>query len=297
MADPFTGHGLGQPQARVVPATDCDVFSRKNTSSKEEFMNSWWSAIDAVARFSHVMEVAMVLFSCLSLAAIFFLRKSDRRLLDLFSEQDQKSTRRLKSVETAAGDIRKEMLDAQQERDILEERLKLKEAEFTKIRTALEEVKKKQAAAAQNLKDRNLGAENAADGAAEMTVMPTAPVTALSREQREQLVSLLDPGPKGDIDILSVIGDEKSYRLAKELEDVFNADGWTTNGVVQSAFSQVPDGIILSVNSKETAPSYASFIQRTLATVGFPITAAVNRKYREWSLTLVIGKPLEPPRQ
>jgi hypothetical protein len=257
------------------------------------FMNSWWSAIDAVARFSQLMEVAVVLFSGLSLAAIYFLRKSDRRLLELFSQQDLMSTRRLKSVETAAGDIRKEMLDAQQERDILEQRLRVKEAEFKKIHTALDAVKQKQAAAEKILKERNLGLGKVADGASETTVMPAAPVSALSREQREQLVALLDPGPKGDIDILAVMGEEKSYRLAKELEDIFSADGWTTNGVIQSAFSQIPEGLILSVQSKDTAPSYASFIQRTMATVGFPITAAVNRKYREWSLTLVVGRPSE----
>jgi hypothetical protein len=255
------------------------------------FMNSWWSAIDAVARFSQLMEVAVVLFSGLSLAAIYFLRKSDRRLLELFNQQDLMSTRRLKSVETAAGDIRKEMLDAQQERDILEQRLRVKEAEFKKIHTALDAVKQKQAAAEKILKERNLGLGKVADGASETTVMPAAPVSALSREQREQLVALLDPGPKGDIDILAVMGEEKSYRLAKELEDIFSADGWTTNGVIQSAFSQIPEGLILSVQSKDTAPSYASFIQRTMATVGFPITAAVNRKYREWSLTLVVGRP------
>jgi hypothetical protein len=257
-------------------------------------MNLWWNTIDAVARFSQLMEVGVVLFSGLTLGAIYFLRQSDLRLFKLFNDQDIISTRRIKSVETAAGDIRKEMLDAQQERDILEQRLKVKEAEFNKIRTALEAVKDKQKAVEKTIKERSLAADNACGDSSASAAMTAAPANALSTEQREQLVGLLDPGPKGDIDILSVIGDEKSHRLAKELEDIFSADGWTINGVIQSAFSQIPEGIILSVNSKETAPSYASFIQRTLTTIGFPITAAVNRKYREWSLTLVVGRSSEP---
>jgi hypothetical protein len=250
--------------------------------------------MDTVARLRQWIEVAAILLSGLSLTAIYFWRKSDRRLLTLFSEQDIQSTRRLKSVETAAGDIRKEMLDAQQERDILEQRLKVKEAEFNKIRASLEAVKQKQAAAEKILNARTHGAGKASGSPGEPAAIPAVPSSLLGRQIRDQLIALLDPGPKGDIDILAVIGDEKSYRLAKELEEIFNADGWTTNGVIQSAFSQPPEGIILSVNGKETAPSYASFIQRTLATAGFPVTAAVNRKYREWSLTLVVGSSAEP---
>ena len=59
---------------------------------------------------------------------------------------------------------------------------------------------------------------------------------------------------------------------AKQLEEVLTADGWKTNGVAQSAFSNPPKGLVLAVNSKDTAPSYASFLQRVFSTIGLEVS-------------------------
>jgi hypothetical protein len=207
-------------------------------------------------------------------------------MAELHSENFDSSSQRLKSIESAAEDIRKELLDAQQERDILIEKLKVKEVEYQKLHMAFDDVVKKNSNLRHSTKDSVLKGKTGEKSKQKLENSQSP----LTREQREQIIALLDPGPKGDVDILSIIGDDKSSMLANALNDIFKADGWTTKGVAQSAFSKVPEGIILSVHSKETAPSYASFIQRTMATIGFPVSAAVNSKYREWSLTLIVGK-------
>jgi hypothetical protein len=50
--------------------------------------------------------------------------------------------------------------------------------------------------------------------------------------------------------------------------------------------------VVLAVNNKETAPSYSSFLQRVLSTIGLAVSAKVDAKYREWSLTLIVGEGL-----
>ena len=85
------------------------------------------------------------------------------------------------------------------------------------------------------------------------------------------------------------MGDTLSESTANQLEDILSSDGWKTNGVAQSAFSNPPNGIVLAVNSKETAPSYASFLQRVFSTIGMEVSAKIDNKYREWSLTVIVG--------
>jgi len=247
---------------------------------------SLWNSIFGVTVLNHVLEIGICLGTFCCLTSIILLRRQDRHMAELHSENFDSSSQRLKSLESAAEDIRKELLDTQQERDILFEKLKVKVEEYQKLHLALDETVKKNS----NLRYSTEDSISKGKTGRKSKQISGEPQSPLSREQREQMIALLDPGPKGDVDILSVIGDDKSSLLANELNDIFKADGWTTKGVAQSAFSKVPEGIVLSVHSKETAPSYASFIQRTMATIGFPVSATVNNKYREWSLTLIIGK-------
>lgn len=250
---------------------------------------SLWNTISGVTLFSQILQIGIILGAACCLISVFLLSRADRRMLDVREDCTDLSNKRLKSIESAAGGIRKELLDTQQERDIMAEKLKVMQDDYEKLQLALEDAVKKNANIKRIAKDRPVTGENQ-DTLNMDSAKTKKAVSPLSREQREQLIALLDPGPKGDLDILSIIGDDNSNMLAAELDEIFSADGWTTKGVAQSAFSREPEGIILSVHSKETAPSYASFIQRTMATIGFPVTAAVNNKYHEWSLTLIVGK-------
>ncbi|MBI5062603.1 MAG: hypothetical protein HZB87_03800 [Desulfatitalea sp.] len=74
------------------------------------------------------------------------------------------------------------------------------------------------------------------------------------------------------------------------MKQIFDDQGWSTSEIIQNAFSQPPEGFVLVIHSKETAPSYAKFLQRTLTTMGFSVSAQINNKYREWSISLIVGQ-------
>jgi len=259
-------------------------------------MLSLWNTISGVTALNYMFEIGAILSVGWCITSIVQLRRSDRRMAELRDDSMTMSSQRMKTIESAAGGIRKELLDVQQANDILVEKLKGKDDEIQRLHIALEETAKKSVQPKRTGKETS-SQERSGHNQEQSEHKPSQEAkpaveskSALSREQRDQLIALLDPGPKGDVDILAVIGDDTSIQLAHELDEIFKADGWTTKGVAQSAFSRVPEGIVLSVNSKETAPSYASFIQRTMATIGFQVSASVNNKYREWSLTVIVGK-------
>ena len=171
----------------------------------------------------------------------------------------------------------------------LAQQLSAKDAEVESLKRRLKEERQKQQATEHLLVEQQRR-EQAHEENERMQKAQAAVRARLPKAQCDHLKALLEPGPKGDLDIIAVMDNEASGLLAEELRQIFDADGWTTKPVIQSAFSDLPDGLLLAVNSRDTAPSYASFLQRTFTTIGFNVSATVNRKYREWSLTLVVGK-------
>ncbi len=201
------------------------------------------------------------------------------------------SDQRVFTIGETAESIRKEMLKAKQDNDIAQLRLQTLESENKKLKAGLERAKLEQMETADSLDKIKKHQESIPQAALE-TIDPP-PKMGLTVEQREHLVDILENGPKGNIEIFSVIGNESSLVLANEISKTLDSDGWTVGGVVQSAFSQTPDGLIFAVNSKDTAPSYSSFLQRAFATIGLPVAVKINKKYREWSLTIIVGQAPE----
>jgi hypothetical protein len=116
------------------------------------------------------------------------------------------------------------------------------------------------------------------------------PETQIDAQQKKMLIKLLKSGPKGELDIIAVLEDPVSHEAAIELKSIFDDQGWTTPDIIQSGFAQPPEGIVLVIHSKQTAPSYAKFVQRTLTSAGLPVSAQINNKYREWSLSMIVGQ-------
>ena len=112
---------------------------------------------------------------------------------------------------------------------------------------------------------------------------------ALDAQQRKMLAKMLSSGPKGEVDIISVLEDPVSHETALALKQIFEDQGWSASEIIQSAFSHPPEGLVLVIHSKATAPSYAKFLQRTLTTIGLPVSAQISAKYREWSISLIVG--------
>lgn len=247
-------------------------------------MFDWWNRIESVAALNNWMLMAVMV--CASLAAlVVVLSKNKIRKMDkALSNSDQ----RVLSIEETAESIRKEMLKSKQDNDIAQLRLQSLESENNKLKQMLERAKMEQMETTSSLEEIKKQQEISFRNTLETLDPP--PDMGLTGEQHEQLIDILENGPKGNIEIFSVIGNEASQVLANEISKTLNSDGWTVGGVVQSAFSQTPDGLVFAVNSKDTAPSYSSFLQRAFTTIGIPVSVKINKKYREWSLTIIVGQ-------
>jgi hypothetical protein len=250
---------------------------------------NWWSTLDSVASANRIALYATAGFAVLTLfGSLLMLLAGRRRSGDLISSHAKAAVEHIPDGDDGGATIDKALLDAAEQSEGLVHKLSTKDAEIEALRRQLKEERQKQQATehllAEQQRREQVHEENERIQKAQAAVRARLP-----KDHREHLKSLLAPGPKGDLDIIAVMDNEASGLLADELRQIFDADGWTTKPVIQSAFSDIPDGLLLAVNSRDTAPSYASFLQRTLTTIGFNVSATVNRKYREWSLTLVVG--------
>lgn len=254
-------------------------------------MLTWWTNMESVAVLTNWMLTSTVVFAVLTGILVFLTIGKSKRLVGRLSEEIKTSRKQVKSLEKTAEEIRRELLKTQQHQDINQLKLKSSDSSAHELRQALLDARKRLEIAESAIKAHQAQASEDDDGTETLLTLDLElePEGSLSENQREQLIALLDPGPKGNVDIFCVMDDDGSELTAKQLDEVLTADGWKTNGVARSAFSNPPKGLLLAVNSKETAPSYASFLQRVFSTIGMDVSAKIDKKYREWSLTLIVG--------
>ena len=247
--------------------------------------------MESVAALNGWMLTATLVFAALTAIMVFLTVGKSKNLISGLYDDLETSHKRVKSLEKTAEEIRKELLQTQQHQDINQLKLKTSKSSAKELAQALLDARKRMEIAEAAIKAHREQEKKSGDTSesTEYLELELEPEGGLSESQREQLIDLLDPGPKGNVDIFCVMDDEMSEMTAKQLEEVLTADGWKTNGVAQSAFSNPPKGLVLAVNSKETAPSYASFLQRVFSTIGLEVSALVENKYREWSLTIIVG--------
>jgi hypothetical protein len=265
-------------------------------------MLTWWTNLESVSALNNVLLFATLFFAALSGLLVFITVNRSRQHAARLNDELLVARKQIKTLTKTAETIRRELLQTQQHQDISQLKLKTSKSSSEELRHALLDARKRLKAAEEainahqapppeaHLNEAHDGSSNDADDHAIETVDLELEVDpGLSGNQCDQLVDLLDPGPKGNIDIYCVMGDENSERTAQQIEGIMTADGWKTNGVAQSAFTTPPSGLLLVVNSKQTAPSYASFLQRVFTTIGLPVTAKIDKKYREWSLSVIVG--------
>jgi hypothetical protein len=253
-------------------------------------MSSWWANMDFIASLNTWVLMATVVFAALAGIIVLRIAGKSKGLIARLSEELNAARKQIKSLEKTAEGIRRELLETQQHQDISQLKLKTSKSSAEELRQALIDARKRLETAEAAVKARQAqAAESGEMDAFEELALELEVDRGLSESQREQLIDLLDPGPKGNVDIFCIMGDEGSEVTANQLEEILTADGWKTNGVAQSAFSNPPKGVLLTVNSKETAPSYASFLQRVFSTIGLEVSAKFDSKYREWSLTIIVG--------
>ncbi len=250
-------------------------------------MFSWWNNFDTVAVLGTWMQgvASLLCFICV-FAAVALLSKG-RRLLRLVEEKDRQNETKVKAAEKSAAETLGQLQEARKRVDEIEEQKRLAEMDAEALRKELDRLRRKFTSAQQALKT-----STTADGSDSRTLdlEEGSQETLLEPKQVEILVKTLQNGPKGELDIVSLLGNETSLKMAHELRQVLSKQGWMVSQVIESAFSNEPEGIILAVHSKQTAPSYATFLQRAFTTIGLEVSARSVKKYREWSLTLIVGK-------
>jgi hypothetical protein len=259
-------------------------------------MFAWWNSLEATAAFNTWMQLLAMLGAALTMIGILLLWWNGNRMANYLSQREHSTNTKIKAVEKAAEQIRKELLATQQNQDIADQRRRLAEMDADSLRKEVERTRKRYSEAEGALKDRidelkHMNITQTQGGATTTQSVEVTPKTgALDAQQRKMLAKLLSSGPKGELDIISVLDNPDSHEMALEMKQIFDDQGWSTSEIIQSAFSQPPEGFVLVIHSKETAPSYAKFLQRTLTTMGFPVSAQINAKYREWSISLVVGQ-------
>jgi hypothetical protein len=258
-------------------------------------MPAWWSNLASLSTFNSWMEVIALLSAALTLICVLFLWRNGSQMVSYLIDRESRANKRIKAVEKAAEQIRKELLAAQQHQDIVDQKRHVAEMDADALRKEMDHIRKRYSAAEGALKERidELKDIHITQG---ITVGNTttrsiqARTGHLDAQQQKMLAKLLKTGPKGELDIISVLDDAASHETALEFKKIFDEQGWNTQDIIQSAFSNLQEGIVLVIHSKQTAPSYAKFLQRTLTTIGLPVSAQINNKYREWSISMIVGQ-------
>lgn len=256
-------------------------------------MFTWWQNLDSVIVFNSWLQLITMIGAALTTISILLLWINGNRMSRYLIEREQSASKKIKAVEKAAEEIRKELLATQQNQDIADQRRRLAEMDAGSLRKEMEKIRSRYASAESVLKDRidELKDMNITSSGTTTQNIEVAPQRgALDSEQKKMLAKLLNSGPKGEMDIISVLEDPTSHETAIELKELFDSHGWSTSEIIQSAFTHPPEGFVLVIHSKQTAPSYAKFLQRSLTTIGLPVSAQVNTKYREWSISLIVGQ-------
>ena len=262
-------------------------------------MNSWWNNIETIHTINTWMEVIAFIAATLTFISLLLLWRNGSQMARYLVDRERRANKRIKAVEKAAEKIRKELLETQQNQDIMDQQRRLAEMDADTLRKEMDKVRTRYSKAEGALKDRikELKDIHITQGFGQGTTQGAATTQSfgvdssqLEPQQKKMLIKLLKTGPKGELDIISVLDNAGSHRAATELKTIFDGQGWTTSEIVQSAFSNPPEGIALVIHSKQTAPSYAKFLQRTFTTLGLPVAAQINDKYREWSLSMIVGQ-------
>lgn len=256
-----------------------------------------------MVNFNYWMQLVTMIGAAMSTLSILMLGINGSRMTRFLLEREKNASQKIKAVEKAAEQIRKELLATQQNQDIADQRRRLAEMDAETLRKEMEKTRRRYTDAEgalkqriDELKDMNIththGGGRSTTQSAGLTPahQPKPQKGPLDTQQIKMLNKLLSSGPKGELDIISVLEDPRSHELAITMKKIFDQLGWSTSEIIQSAFAHPPSGWVLVIHSKPTAPSYAKFLQRTLTTIGLPVSVQINNKYREWSISLIVGQ-------
>jgi len=252
---------------------------------------SWLDSIDTVSRFNNWMQFAVIVFAFLTAISGFLVWFSGNRISFQQTKSAALSQKKIKTYENTSLSVHKELVALQQKQFETEQLLKVANTSLSRLRKQLKETQKKQLKAEQTLGLIKTGKDQISQ---EPEIPIASPKPSLFSKYDKAFLDILKQGNEGIIDIYAVQGDSKSRKLAANFDTLFKKAGWTTNGVAQSTFAQKVDGFVLAFHSKDTAPSYGSFLLHAFNKLGIPVSTRVNSKYPEWSLSFIVSDVPDP---
>ena len=81
-------------------------------------MFTWWQSLDSVGVFNNWMQLVAMVGAALTTVSLLLLWINGSRMTRYLIEREQSASKKIKAVETAAEQIRKELLATQQNQDI-----------------------------------------------------------------------------------------------------------------------------------------------------------------------------------
>jgi hypothetical protein len=114
----------------------------------------------------------------------------------------------------------------------------------------------------------------------------------LTEDQQAQLVRTLGAGPQVPLAVVASARDDESHAFAKELDGLFNAAGWATQGVrvSQQAMRDTPPGLLFVYNSVDaTTFAPAVRLQNVFNAVGIAAQSRPQKGMPQGVLTLIVG--------
>ena len=112
----------------------------------------------------------------------------------------------------------------------------------------------------------------------------------LTEDQRVQLVRTLRDVPHVPLTVVAPVRDDESQAFAKELDALFNAAGWATQGVSPQVMHGTPPGLLLVHNSGDAATfAPAVHLQDVFNAAGIAARIRPQKGMPQGLLTLVVG--------
>jgi uncharacterized protein YhaN len=155
--------------------------------------------MESLAALNGWMLAATLVFAALTGIMVFLtIGKSKKLSVDQFSEDARNYRKQVKSLEKTAEEIRRELLQTQQHQDINQLKLKTSKSSAKELRQSLLDARKRMEIAEAAIKAHEEQTAENEDGTetTEFLDLELEPEGGLSESQREQLIDLLDPGPK-----------------------------------------------------------------------------------------------------
>lgn len=112
----------------------------------------------------------------------------------------------------------------------------------------------------------------------------------ITPEQKQELIALLKPAPKGPVSVNSVITSGEAVQLSDEIKDVLIASGFNVPDLpfTEGLFGLNRTGAFLWFKDKDHPPQHAKFIQEAFHRVGITLPGDPHPELSDPEMVVVV---------